>query len=109
METNKPLPFPSQPGKRANQNKFAQSVPFGTKCSNESHVASILGALPLSKLNAEHLKMGRVRPAHARANEGRLAGVLPPLKGAFKPVKLPFRVLLVGYCVRSYSVSITYL
>jgi hypothetical protein len=108
METNKPFPFPSQIGKRAKVNKFAQSVTFGTNWHKVSHVASILGAFPPSKLQAELQKMGRVRAAHARAIEGRLAGVSPPLKGAFKPVKLPFIVRLGSYIVLKYSVSITY-
>jgi hypothetical protein len=87
METNKPRSFSCQPG-------------IGKLAS---------GALHPSKLNSENLEMCRVRAAHTLAVEGRLAGVLPPLKGAFKPVKLPFSVLLGSYIVIKYSVSITYI
>jgi hypothetical protein len=112
METDNSKPFPSQPAKNRQSvssvtNDTLSKASDGKKDSKDSNDSK--GALLLSKLKAELLSMGRVRPAHARAIEGRLAGVTPPLKGAFKPVKLPFCVRLDGYSVLSYSVSITYI
>jgi hypothetical protein len=112
METDNSKPFPSQPAKNRQgvSSVTNDTLSKASDIKNDS-IDSIdsIGALPLSKLKAELQTMGRVRPAHAMAIEGRLAGVLPPLKGAFKSVKLPFCVRFDGYSVLSYSVSITYI